>query len=108
MHCFLYQKGPKTYSELCTPNSPMQPSTGCEKVKCTVFGTKKGPKRDTQLFFSDTVSIGTTKLFASSGLLTKAMDFKPKSTIQLFPDCQKSPKHLFLEPKCCKFAASKK
>ena len=52
----------------CTPNSPMQPSTGCEKLKCTVFGTDKGPKTDTQLFFSDTMSIATTKCVWGKGL----------------------------------------
>ena len=75
MHCFLYQKGPKT---------------------------------DLELFLSDTMSIRTTKLVASSAFPFKKMDFTPKSTMQPCTDSQKSAKHCFFVPKCCKFAASTK
>ena len=34
----------------CTPKCPMQARTGCGKVKYTAFGTKKGPKTDSELF----------------------------------------------------------
>jgi hypothetical protein len=73
----------------------MQARTGCEKVKCTAFGTKTGPKPDSELFFSDILSLKTTKLVAISVFLLKAMDFTPKSTIQPCTDCQKIPKHCF-------------
>ena len=56
MHCFLYQKGPKT---------------------------------DLELFLSDTMSIRTTKLVASSAFPFKKMDFTPKSTMQPCTECQK-------------------
>ena len=58
----------------CTPKCPMQARTGCGKVKYTAFGTKKGPKTDSELFFSDTMSLETTKLVTNSGFLLKAMD----------------------------------
>ena len=85
----------------CTPKSTMQARTGCEKVKCTAFGTKTGPKTDFKLFFSDTMSMETTKLVAIGKFLLKAMNFRPKSTIKPCTNCQES-------PKCCKFAASAK
>ena len=31
------------------------PSTGCERVKCTIFGTKKGPKQIQGCLFFDCV-----------------------------------------------------
>ena len=79
----------------CTPKSPMQARTGCEKVKCTAFGTKTGPKTDLKLFFSDTMSMETTKLVAIGKFLLKA---KVQCTCTNGQEI----------PKCCKFAASAK
>ena len=51
--------------------------------KCTVFGTKKGPKTDTQLFSLTLWAWATTKLVVNSV-------FSP-----ICPMMQKSPKHCF-------------
>ena len=62
----------------CTPNSPMQPSTGCEKVKCIFLYQKRTKNRFTAVF-SDSMSRETPKLVASNVFLLKAMDFTPKN-----------------------------
>ena len=78
----------------CTPNSPMQPSTGCERVKCTAFGTKNRTKTDSELFFSDNMS---------SGFLFKKRLYTKKYNVQ---DSKKS-KALFLVPKTFQFIPSR-
>ena len=60
-----------------------------QKNKTHCFWYLKRTKTDTQLFFSDTLSMKTTKLVASSGFSLKSIDFIPKSTIQAFTVCQK-------------------
>ena len=60
----------------CIPNSFMQPITGCEKVKCIALVPKKD-KKDTLLFFSETMSI------------------KPQNYLEAVYRMQKRQKHCF-------------
>ena len=60
--------------------------------KCTVFGTKKGPKTDTQLFSLTLWAWATTKLVVNSVFSLNVMDFSPICPMFRM---QKSPKHCF-------------